>query len=256
MPFTAEQHSFFDPPPLFLDDGNAQRLPIDGLHVYNANDASMRIRLLSLFPVVTPGGPEMMRTETVTVLNDMCIMAPARLLDPAIRWRELDARSVEATYSNAGHVVHAVLVFNDEGALDNFWSDDRPALAEDGKTLIPQRWSTPVGDYRAMPPCRLASSRGEARYAAARGEYAYIEFRQHRGQRARQLTATARGGRSDQRHRCRTYDTQENLLNGVALDLRRMRVSAGAGWCDVLAQVDAVDRLPRCAPQSVWLPLR
>ncbi|MFN7982674.1 MAG: DUF6544 family protein [Vicinamibacterales bacterium] len=176
MPFTAEQHSFFDPPRrYFWMTATRSGLPIDGLHVYNANDASMRIRLLSLFPVVTLGGPEMMRTETVTVLNDMCIMAPARLLDPAIRWRELDARSVEATYSNAGHVVHAVLVFNDEGALDNFWSDDRPALAEDGKTLIPQRWSTPVGDYRAMPPYRLAS-RGEARYAAARGEYAYIEF--------------------------------------------------------------------------------
>ncbi|MFN7985781.1 MAG: DUF6544 family protein [Vicinamibacterales bacterium] len=177
MPFTADQHSFFDPPRrYFWMTATRGGLPIDGLHVYGTTDASMRIRLLSLFPVVSMGGPEMMRTETVTVLNDMCIMAPARLLDPAIRWRELDAHSVEATYSNAGHVVHAVLVFNDEGALENFWSDDRPALAEDGKTMVPQRWSTPVGDYRAMPPYRLAS-RGEAHYAAASGEYAYIEFR-------------------------------------------------------------------------------
>jgi hypothetical protein len=57
----------------------------------------------------------------------------------------------------------------------NFWSDDRPALAPDGVTFVPQRWSTPVGEYRAQGPFRLAS-RGEARYAAPGGEYAYIEF--------------------------------------------------------------------------------
>lgn len=176
MPFTAEQHSFFDPPRrYFWMTATRGGLPIDGLHVYGADTASMRIRLLSLLPVVTLGGPEMMRTETVTVLNDMCIMAPARLLDSALRWRIVDAHSVEATYTNAAHTVRAVLVFNDEGALVNFWSDDRPALAEDGQTMVPQRWSTPIGDYRVMSPYRLAS-RGEARYAAASGEYAYVEM--------------------------------------------------------------------------------
>jgi hypothetical protein len=172
----AEQHSFFDPPRrYFWLEASRGGLPLDGLHAYGAVAASMRIRLLSLVPIVDLSGPEMMRTETVTIFNDMCVFAPGSLLDPSIRWRELDARSVEATFTNGPHTIRAVLVFDDSGALVNFWSDDRPALAEDGKTMLSQRWSTPIRDYRAMGPYRLAS-RGAARYAAPSGEYSYIEF--------------------------------------------------------------------------------
>jgi hypothetical protein len=150
-------------------------LPLDGLHAYDDDGATMRIRLLSMFPIVDLKGPTLTRTETVTVLNDMAIMAPAALLDPAIRWRQIDDLQVEATYTAGPHEVRAVLVFDATGALSNFWSDDRPALAADGVTLQPQRWSTPIGAYRSQGPYRLAS-RGEARYAAPSGDYAYAEF--------------------------------------------------------------------------------
>jgi hypothetical protein len=176
MPLVAEQHSFFDPPRrYFWMEATRGGLPLDGLHIYDAGNASMRIRLLSLMSVVDLGGTELMRTETVTIFNDMCIFVPGRLLDPSIHWRELDASRVEATFTNGPHTIRAVLVFDDSGALMDFWSDDRPALAEDGKTMLPQRWSTPIRDYRAMGPYRLAA-RGEARYSAPSGEYAYIEF--------------------------------------------------------------------------------
>ncbi len=176
MPFTAEQVNFYDPPRrYFWMEATRGGLPADVLHAYDEADASMRVRLLSMVPVVDLSGPEMMRAETVTILNDMSIFAPGRLLDPAIRWRELDARSVQATYRNGPHSVRAALVFDDSGALVDFRSDDRPALAEDGKTMLPQRWSTPIRDYRAMGPYKLAT-RGEGCYAAPGGEYAYIEL--------------------------------------------------------------------------------
>ncbi len=176
MPFVAEQYNFFNPPRrYFWMEATRAGLPIDGLHAYNKADANMRIRLMSIFPVGDLRGSEAMRTETVTILNDMCIFAPGRLVDPSIRWREIDARSVEATYTNGPYTIRAVLVFDDSGALVNFWSDDRGALAEDGKTMLSQRWSTPIRDYRAMGYYRLAT-RGEARYAAPEGEYAYLEL--------------------------------------------------------------------------------
>ena len=176
MPFMAEQHNFYDPPRrYFWMEATRGGLPVDGLHAYGETDASMRIRLLSLVPVVDLGGSDMMRTETVTIFNDMCIFAPGSLLDPSIRWREIDKRSVEATYTNGPHTICAVLVFDDSGALVNFRSDDRPALAEDGKTMLPQRWSTPIRDYRTFGPYRLAT-RAEGRYAPTSGEYAYIEI--------------------------------------------------------------------------------
>jgi hypothetical protein len=176
MELTGEQHNFMEPKArLFFMQATMKGVPVDGLHAYDENGARMRVKAMSLFAVVDAGGDEFKRTETVTVFNDMCIMAPATLVDPAIRWKELDAHGVEATYTNGPHTIHAVLVFDDAGALVNFWSDDRPALAPDGVSFVKQRWSTPVGEYRAQGSLRLAS-RGEARYAAPSGEYAYIQF--------------------------------------------------------------------------------
>lgn len=176
MPFEAEQVNLYDPPRrFFFMRATRGGVPLDGLHVYDEQGASMRIRLLSLFPVVGLSGPELTRTETVTLLNDMSIFAPARLLDPAISWHEIDERSVEATYTNGPHTVRAQLLFDDEGALIDFWSDDRPALAEDGKTLLPRRWSTPLRGYRSLEGQRLAT-RGEGRYASIDESYAYLEL--------------------------------------------------------------------------------
>jgi hypothetical protein len=176
MPFTAEQYNFFDPPRrYFWMQAVRGGLPVDVLHVYGQSDASMRVRVLSLVPVVELSGQELMQTETVTLLNDMSIFAPGRLLDSSIRWRDIDAHSVEAAYRNGEHSIRSVLIFDNSGALVNFWSDDRPALAADGKTLQPQRWSTPLYEYTSFGPYRLFS-RGEARYAPESGEYAYIEL--------------------------------------------------------------------------------
>lgn len=176
MPFRAEQHNFYDPTRrYFWMEATRGGAPVVGLHVYGEADASMRIRLLSLVPVVHLSGHDLMRTETVTVFNDLCLFAPGRLLDPSICWRELDAHRVEATYTNGPHTIRAVLVFEESGALVDFQSDDRPALAEDGRTLLPQRWSTPVSDHQPIGPLRLAT-RGEGRYAPPSGEYAYIEI--------------------------------------------------------------------------------
>jgi len=176
MPFEAQQVNFYNPPRrYFWMEATRGGLAVDGLHAYGESDASMRVRLLSMFPVVDRRGADMMRTETVTILNDMAIFAPAALLDPAIRWRALDASRVEATYTNGPHTIRAVLVFDDAGALVDFWSDDRPALSEDGRSTVPQRWSTPLRAYQPMGPLRLAT-RGEGRYAPAAGSYAYLEL--------------------------------------------------------------------------------
>jgi len=176
MPFVAEQYNFYEPPRrYFWLEATRCGLPVDGLHAYGETDASMRIRLLSLVPVIDLCGSDMMRAETVTIFNDMCILAPGSLLNPSICWREIDTNSVEATYTNGPHTIRAMLVFDDSGALINFHSDDRPALAENGKTLLPQRWSTPIREYQTFGPYRLAA-RAEGRYAPTSGEYAYIEI--------------------------------------------------------------------------------
>lgn len=176
MAFTGEQHSFTDEPKrLFMMDATMKGVPVDVFHSYIDGEARMQVKVLSLYPMVDAGGFDFTTAETVTIFNDMCVIAPATLIDPDITWREIDDKTVEGTFANLGHTIHALLYFDDSGALVNFTSEDRPALAPDGKTLIPQRWSTPLKDYRKFGPYRLASH-GDGRYAPSSGEFTYLEF--------------------------------------------------------------------------------
>jgi hypothetical protein len=48
-------------------------------------------------------------------------------------------------------------------------------VSSDGTRFTPQRWSTPLGDYRTFGPARVAS-RGEGRWHSPDGEFVYIEM--------------------------------------------------------------------------------
>ncbi len=176
MPFTARQHNFVDEPArFFLMDARRGGLPVDVLHVFRDGAASMRVRLLSLIPLVRARGPELTRAETVTLLNDLCVLAPGALIDPAIVWEEVDARSARAIYTLGDATIGAVLHFDDAGELVDFVSDDRLAASPDGRRFTRRRWSTPLRDYRSFGPWR-ASGRGEGRWHTEEDEFAYIEL--------------------------------------------------------------------------------
>jgi hypothetical protein len=172
----AEQHNVIDEAArLFYLTGSTFMIPMHGYHRYVGPSATMRVKAAALVPVVDVSGNEMNQGETVTMFNDMCVMAPATLIDPAIVWEPVDARTVRASFANAGHTIRADLSFNEAGELTNFWSDDRYQTSPDGKTVKQVRWSTPLGRYRAFGPVRLASG-GEGRWHEPGQEYAYIEL--------------------------------------------------------------------------------
>jgi hypothetical protein len=115
------------------------------------------------------------RSETVTILNDLCILAPAVLIDPALRWEHSDASSAHVAFSRGAHTIRATLHFNDAGELVDFVSDDRSRASPDGKTFMPERWSTPLNEYR-MFEARRVGTRGKALTHAREGTFAYGEF--------------------------------------------------------------------------------
>jgi hypothetical protein len=176
MPFSSEQYNIVDPPArLFYLDASMFAIPAQGYHRYVGSDASMRVKAMALVSVVAAAGTEMTQSETVALFNDMCLMAPATLIDPAIVWEAIDARTTKARFTNAGHTIHAELSFNDTGGLANFVSDDRYQASPDGKSLKRLRWSTPIASFRTYGAVRLPSG-GEGRWREPDGEYAYIEL--------------------------------------------------------------------------------
>ena len=178
MPFTGEQVNTFGPDAcrLFSMDASLHGVPVDVLHVFAGDAATMRVRAASLFPLVDAAGPEMDRSETVTLFNDLCVLAPAALVDADVRWQELGRDRVHATFTHGPQTVGAELVFADDELVD-FVSDDRSVASADGKTFTPRRWSTPLTDYRAVGS-RQVATRGEARWGGPDPDdsFTYLEL--------------------------------------------------------------------------------
>lgn len=170
--FTSEQYSFFDEPTrLFFMKAKVKGLPTIGYHSYLGEHARMLIKVLSLFPAVDLDGEDMFKTETVTVFNDMCLLAPATLIDDRIQWETLDAKSVRATFTNRGVTISAILYFDEKGRLVDFSSEDRL----DVNAMKQYRFTTPVSDYQEMDG-RKAIRYGEAVWHYPEGPFVYGKF--------------------------------------------------------------------------------
>jgi hypothetical protein len=176
MPFEAEQYNFYDHPSrFFYMNASKLAMPIQGYHRFVDREATMLVKLAAVLPVARASGEDMTRAETVTLFNDMCLLAPATLIDAAIGWESVDGRTVRGTFTHAGQTIRADLVFDEGGDLVDFRSDDRGRASADGTTMQPVRWSTPFGQYRRFGPYRLGA-RGEGRWHEAGSSYAYIEI--------------------------------------------------------------------------------
>ncbi|MCF8229311.1 MAG: hypothetical protein K9G58_00910 [Bacteroidales bacterium] len=174
MKIHAEQYSFFDDPTrVFYIKAKKAGLPVRGIHLYKNEKAIMVVKLLGLFKVVDASGPVMDQSETVTMFNDMCMMAPGTLIDTRIQWEEIDSLNVKAVYTNGDHSISAKITFNEEGQLVDFISDDRSELR--GKDFVQLPWSTPVEDYAEINGLMLPKH-ADAVYHRKEGPYSYAEF--------------------------------------------------------------------------------
>ncbi|PSR15340.1 MAG: hypothetical protein DA408_03470 [Bacteroidetes bacterium] len=172
FPFTAEQYNFCaEPERLFFMKAKLKGLSTYGYHAYSDGEASMLVKVLSLFPVVDLQEKELFKAETVTFFNDLCLLAPAALIDKNIQWETIDPTTVRAFFNNRDVTVSAVLHFNEEGQLINFVSDDRLEVAS--KQAF--RFSTPLANYRKFGKFQLLGY-GEAKWHYPEGEFIYGKF--------------------------------------------------------------------------------
>ena len=175
MPLRAEQYTVAESRKRFFYLTSSMfGIPVQGYHRYADRQASMLIKAAGVVPVARMTGDEMFQSETVTFLNDMCLFAPATLIDPALVWEDVDARTARVSFTNHGWTVRAELTFNVAGELIDFVSDDRYQASPDGTHTMRCRWSTPVRQYGSYGPMRLVAA-GEGRWHASDGSFAYIE---------------------------------------------------------------------------------
>ncbi len=171
--FRSEQYNFFEKPArLFFMKATMYGITVPGYHQYVNATASMDIRLFGQFSVIHQSGPGMDSTETVTLFNDMCLLAPASLIDSRISWETIDSLTVRAVFINQGISISATLYFNTAGQLINFISNDRMAIADHKK--IP--FSTPVHQYRPIRGFNLMSD-ADAVWDYPDGKFVYGKFR-------------------------------------------------------------------------------
>jgi hypothetical protein len=172
---SSQQYDFYgDPARLFYIESSLFGVPFNGFHRYVGKNATMQIKIASIVQIVDAKGEKMNQAETVTMFNDMCILAPATLIDKAIQWEPLDSLTVKASFTNQGYTVSAVLSFNQVGELVNFVSRDR-FMSADGKTYLNYPWSTPVRDYKDFHGRKVATY-GEGIWHTPEGEYSYAKF--------------------------------------------------------------------------------
>lgn len=175
MNFHYEQcNTFKTPTRVFYIKASKMGIPATGLHLYKNVSASMEIKLAGLFKIVDARGPEMNQSETVTVFNDMCFMAPASLIDKNIKWETIDSLHVKAWYTNKDITISAILTFNQSGKLLNFISYDRYETT-DGKVYQNYPWETPIKEYATFNGMRLPS-KADVIYKKPTGDFCYLEF--------------------------------------------------------------------------------
>jgi hypothetical protein len=172
FPFTSQQYNFFDEPTrLFFMKGKMLGITVPGYHRYSNAQATMDIKLFGLFSIVHQSGEIMNKAETVTLFNDMCMLAPATLIDRRIQWQAMDDHSTKATFSNHGITITATLYFNEQGQLIDFLSNDRTAISD----MKQYPFSTPISDYQNIHGINVMT-RGDAIWHYPDGEFTYGKF--------------------------------------------------------------------------------
>ncbi len=170
--FRSEQYNFIDQPTrLFFMKAAMYGVTVPGYHAFKNGKATMTIKPFGLVKVVDEKGSLLDKAETVTFFNDICLFAPAFLIDNRISWQPINSHATKAILTVNNQSIAATLFFNKKGQLINFESDDR-YIVSDKKQY---RFSTPVSNYKAFNGYLLPAY-GEAVWHYPDGLFVYGKF--------------------------------------------------------------------------------
>lgn len=174
MQLQSVQYNFYSQPSrYFFMTAGKLGLPATGVHIYQNQTATFEVKMLNWFAVVDAKGDKMNQSETVTLLNDMCCIAPGTLIDDRLKWENINDTTARVTLTNGDISVSAELYFSKNGALQNFISKDR--YHTDGKIYENYPWATPLSDYRMLNGY-LLPGKAKLIYQRPDGDFTYGEL--------------------------------------------------------------------------------
>lgn len=170
----AVEYNFFDSEltRTVLMEFKVKGLPMVGLDAYIRGCGRMQMRPFGLLPAVEASGDAKdASSAAVMLLLNMCIGAPATLIDPRLTWHETGPQQAAVTLTDGPLQVTGLLDFDAPGDLVRFTTEDK-FYSPNGGTYERVRWTTPVLDYRDVGGLRL-STRGEATWQFESGDVVY-----------------------------------------------------------------------------------
>lgn len=146
-------------------------VPVRVVDAHAGGKGWLEVRIGGAIPVANATGPDSDKGEMMRFLSELAWNPDAILNAAALKWRQIDERTVEVSIETAGGTAAVRHLFDANGDIVGIEADDRPYLV-DGKT-VPVRWVGRFRDYAAFGPYRLPSY-GEVAWELPEGEFVYF----------------------------------------------------------------------------------
>ncbi|MEO8685264.1 MAG: DUF6544 family protein [Devosia sp.] len=149
----------------------ARVLPFRVVDALVADDGRLEVRVAGAIPMVNASGPDSDKGEMMRFLSELAWNPDAILNAAALKWRQIDTRTVEVSMETSGGIAVVRQLFDADGDIVGIEADDRPYLL-DGKT-VPMRWVGRFRDYAQFGGYRVPRY-GEVAWALPEGEFVYF----------------------------------------------------------------------------------
>ncbi|WP_354044251.1 DUF6544 family protein [Devosia sp. UYZn731] len=166
----------------------ARVVPIRVVDAHAGGKGWLEVQIAGVVPVATATGPESDKGEMMRFLSELAWNPDAILNVAALKWRQIDASTVEVCIETSGGTATVRQLFDADGDIVGIEADDRPYLV-DGKTL-PTRWVGRFSDYAQFGTYRLPRH-GEVAWILPQGEFVYFRGTITRFDTAAQETGTS-----------------------------------------------------------------
>jgi hypothetical protein len=178
---TVQFNVFIEPLRLFFIRADMMGLfSMVGSDIYQNGEGNMKGKLMRLIQIFDEKGESFNIGELTTYLNDAFLMFPWAIvhLKDRFSWEEINENNVKFKFTDHGMTVGAELIFNANGLLENYITEDR--FLNRDKTnpdkYTRTKWSTPVGEYKEFEG-QLVPTYGQAIWHYDDVEFCYAKFR-------------------------------------------------------------------------------